>query len=493
MIKEQVIYTNIARGILKEIRKSIRNILVDEESLNKEERILLHFLFNWFRQRLGYRLISDEFEHVYNDGWLPTYKNKPVTEGPSFFAKPFVVEAVLMAKQNHLLLDMDRTEIWSILKEFLSDNKLSDNNYKNVLYLYYCLFFYNADLLRVQRCKHKIIRLVQVVRSMVGEDILHEVYKNIVAMMSKEDRTALQMNFRGKNTHTLQENVHNLQNEFFPYEDLALSYENWKKDKEAQSTLLSRSLFYSLCIRLNRNDISTKRLIVSLIYYWYYGFVEGHYVNIIFDGLHGAFGEEEKKLIIRLFSVEEDKDTLKYFSAQYGVYCSERGIQEQDRISLLRSTSLQKKNANKENLQEKPQPATSYRLWLPKGFDAEHIKYLSELVHSKLKLIEPEFKLYLTYFLGGDGTAPSAERLIQWKGNRGTLKCFLSSLYPPHSHIWQSVVDSFKVTSKGKFIPLTKSESLSNYSEKTAKQDAGEEIVAKIGECIKEAKNAIIK
>ena len=121
---------------------------------------------------------------------------------------------------------------YNAFKEFSDNSKLSDNNYKNVLYLYYCSFFYNADLLRGQRCKHKIIRLVQVIRLIVTEGILHKVYEDITMGVPEKDRIALQKHFHGKNTHTLQENIHNLQHEFFPYEDLVLSYEEWKKEKK---------------------------------------------------------------------------------------------------------------------------------------------------------------------------------------------------------------------------------------------------------------------
>lgn len=493
MIKEQAIYINITRGILKEVRKSIRKISVDEESLNKGERILLHFLFDWFSQRFGYALIADEFEYAYNNGWLPIYKNESTEEGSSSFTKPFILKAVSIAIRNHLLSNMDRSEIRSTLKEFSDNRKLSDNNYKNVLYLYYCSFFYNADLLRGQRCKHKIIRLVQVIRLIVTEGILHKVYEDITMGVPEKDRIALQKHFHGKNTHTLQENIHNLQHEFFPYEDLVLSYEEWKKEKEAQPALLNRSLFYSLCIRLDDNDISTKRLMVSLIYYWYYGFVEGHYVNIIFDGLHGAYGGEEKKLIIRLFSLENDKDVLKYFSAQYGIYCSEREIPPKDQIPFLIPTQLRKKNDDKVKSQEMPQTAISHQLSPPKDFDAEHINYLVGLVSSELKLISEDFKPYLTYFLGGKGIAPSAEKLIQWKGNRGTLKYFFSSLYQKGDQIWNAVANSFQVISKKKFRSLTSSVSFSNYSKEKAQEDAGQDMVAKIDKCIQKAKNATTK
>lgn len=493
MIKEQAIYLNITRGILKEVRKSIRKISVDEKSLSKGERILLHFLFDWFSQRFGYALIADEFEYAYNNGWLPIYKNKSSKEDSSFFTKPFILKAVPIAIRNHLLSNMDRSEIWLTLKEFGNNSKLSDNSYRNVSYFYYCLFFYNADLLMDQKYEHKIIRLIQVIKLIINQGTLYKVYEDIIKNVSMEDRTALQRHFHGKNTHTLQENIHNLQHEFFPYEDLVLSYEEWKKEKEAQPALLNRSLFYSLCIRLDNNDISTKRLMVSLIYYWYYGFVEGHYANVIFDGLHGVYGCEEKKLIIRLFSLENDKDVLKYFSAQYSIYCSEREIPEKDQIPFLMPTQLRERIDDKVKLQEMPQTVISHQLSFPEGFDAEHIKYLVGLVSSELKLIEADFKPYLTYFLGGEGSAPSPEHLIQWKGNRGTLKYFFSSLYKKGAQIWNAVTNSFQVISKKKFRSLTSSVSFSNYSKEKAQEDAGQDMVAKIDKCIQEAKNATIK
>ena len=493
MIKEQGIYNNITRGVLKELRKSTRKVSVNGGSLSKEELMLLHFLFKWFRQRFGYGLITDEFENAYNNGWLPQYINRETSKSVSPFTKPFILEAIKMAKYNRLLSNISEVEIGSILKEFFSNSKMTNDNYKNVLYLYYCLFFFNADLLMDQKYEHKIIRLIQVIKLIINQGTLYKIYEDTTKNVSIEDRAALQRHFHCQNTHTLQENVHNLQHEFFPYEDLVLSYENWKKEKEAQPILLSRSLFYSLCIRLDKKDISTKRLTVSIIYYWYYGFVEGHYINTIFDGLHGAYGSEEKKLIIRLFSLENDKDILKYFSAQYGIYCSERKIPENEQISFLRPTHLQKKNASQVKMQENPQFAISHRLSLPEDFDKEHIAYLVELVHSRLKLIKPEFKPYLTYFLGGEGSAPTAEKLIQWEGNRGTLKYFLSTLYQKGTHIWKTVTNSFQVISKNEFISLTSNESLSSYSKKKAEVDAGQDMITKIDECIKEAKNASIK
>ncbi len=493
MIKEQGIYNNITRGVIKEICKSRRKISVNEESFSKAERILLHFLFNWFRQRFGYGLIANEFENAYNNGWLPTYKNKSATEGTSFFTKPFIIKAISMAKQHHLLSNMDGSEIWLALKEFLNDSKLSGNNYKNVLYLYYCFFFYNTDLLTNQKYEHKVIRLIPIIKSIINQGILHQVYEDVTKNISSGDKATLQKHFHGQNTHTLQENIHNLRHEFFPCEDLVLSYEEWKKEKEAQPALLNRSLFYSLCIRLAQNNISTKRLVVSLIYYWYYGFVEGHYINTIFDALHGVYGDEEKKLIIRLLSLENDKDVLEYFSTQYGIYCSKKNMAENEQIPFLRPTKLQKKDTFQAKMQEKPHFAMQYRLSAPKDFNEKRITYLVGLVHSELKLIEAEFKPYLAYFLGGRGVTPSAENLIQWKGNRGTLKYFFSSLYKKGAHIWNAVANSFQVQSNGKIISLTGSESFSNYWGKKVEEDIGQDMAAKIDKCIQEAKNATLK
>lgn len=114
-------------------------------------------------------------------------------------------------------------------------------------------------------------------------------------------------------------------------------------------------------------------------------------------------------------------------------------------------------------------------------------------MYSDLKLIGLECKPYLTYFLGGEGIAPSAEKLIQWKGNRGTLKYFFSNLYQEGAHIWNAVANSFQVIRNNKFISFRSSESFSNYSKKKAQEDAGQDMVAKIDKCIQEAKNATIK
>ena len=78
----------------------------------------MHFLFDWFSQRFGYALIADEFEYAYNNGWLPIYKNESTEEGSSSFTKPFILKAVSIAIRNHLLSNMDRSEIRSTLKNF---------------------------------------------------------------------------------------------------------------------------------------------------------------------------------------------------------------------------------------------------------------------------------------------------------------------------------------------------------------------------------------
>lgn len=80
MIKQLVIYNQIARGIFKEFYKSARDLSIDEEKLSEQERILSYFLFNWFRQRSGYGLITNEFENAHNNGWLPAYRNLEVPE-----------------------------------------------------------------------------------------------------------------------------------------------------------------------------------------------------------------------------------------------------------------------------------------------------------------------------------------------------------------------------------------------------------------------------
>lgn len=505
MIKQLVIYNQIARRIFEEFYKSARDLSIDEEKLSEQERILSYFLFNWFRQRSGYGLITNEFENAHNNGWLPAYRNLEVPEKVFPIQLKLINEAFAMVKRNHLIHTGDNFTIYlsevEAECEYEHDPKtykylqaqIAEKDYKKVSYLYYCMSFYNADLLRKNNYWKIVIHLVQIIKLMISKNIPSKVCEEITRTISAEDKAALQKHFHQAGNSTLWENTHNLWQEFFPYQDIILPYEIWKKEKEAQPSLLAKSLFYSLCIRLDGRGISQKQKLMSLIYYWYYGFVEGHYTETIFDGLHGAYGNEEQKLIIRLFSLENDKDVLKYFSVQYDIYCSEREIPEKDRISFLKPTQLQNKNADKVKMQEKAQSAISYQLKLPEGFDKEHIKYLVGLVYSDLKLIGLECKPYLTYFLGGEGIAPSAEKLIQWKGNRGTLKYFFSNLYQEGAHIWNAVANSFQVIRNNKFISFRSSESFSNYSKKKAQEDAGQDMVAKIDKCIQEAKNATIK
>lgn len=488
MVKEKGVYNKLVRECIKLFRHFMGKISLDRSSQNKEEKFLFPFLLKWLQGRCG-SLLKNEFDEVYRKkGWIPTYNERMLHNDNTipFYFMESLNKALDLIDKNHLGY-----------KEKYSPKE--EGYYKNILYAYYCLYYYNADLLFHRNIQYKIIRIFRIVEVMIKDEVLYDTYKKISVSLSPDEKNALQRNFHKENSYnTIWMAISAFQDDIISIEDIVLQYKVWKADKELNPDLLERGLFYSLCLRFSENGIREKQAFVSCIYYWYYGFVEGHYAEIIFAGLHGEYGSEEKKLLSRLLALEEDKGILKYLQKKYTIYCNKKQIPANKQIESLKTVS---DNESLDNESKNPQTTKDIPLQLEmaKGFNDGKISCLSGLL-ADLKLISVDDKIKLSYFLGSKKLSiPQKKYLIVWHGTYYSLKYFIDRYYKSRgirvaNNTWKKVCNTFIVVDKKvEAGSLSNSKSYSNLPIKKCKEQMGEDLVKFIDECIDKALNATIR
>ena len=503
MIKSKPIYSYIERNVMNSLGyKSLKKAL--SVPLRKGEEILTSFILDWLRIR--WKVIEEDFDLAYNKGWLPQYKEIKDNNNSSLL-KLFSIEyleALTTVSSNYLYNPAkDKYKQIKHANNVISTSSFTEDEYKDVLYIFYCSYFYNTDIFNLKKYKtEKIFNWVKFIKIVVKKDCMYELRKNYLRDngLEKYDK-AMRMNYQAKYRTYKDIVMTNLTEDLFSETNIGQKYAYWKSYSEAAPDTLRRSLFYSLCVRLPQRTSITfytrKRLVLRILYYWYYGIVEEHYVETIFDILHGEYGEGERNLMARLFSEknESDKTALNYFKSRYAQYCLSRNISKDKQVPILKSFNEKDDTQDNQTIYSK---APSQLGEMPNGFTMNQLKILAKLLYDgdgEISLLKTnDCKNALPYFLGAPTTSkPPSKYKIYWKKDMKSLKYFITRLYDTKKMhgIWKTTSAIFLVLSKGKYREIKSVQSLSNLSSTGAQGYLNIDTRIKdfIDKCITEAKN----
>lgn len=452
-IKEIPVYCDIATKCTETYRKYMRKVCLSEMPQNDEERYLLPFLLKIAKGRYG-SVLRHEFEYLYENNWLPKWNDK--------------MKSNISISQNMLSNIILGTEL--INKYFLDTkekcNPASEAGYKKVLFTYYCSLFYNTDLLSSKNIQYKMMRHFRLVNLMVKDGVLFNIYEELLSTHTDAIKEGFQGAFHKELSHiSTEEALINFHNDVLSLEDIVLRYDDWKSYYEMNSTLLQRKLYHSLHLRTTCRNLNERLLFTGFLYYWHYGFNQANYTDIIFNGLHGAYGNNHKNSISRLFAVEKDKKAMKYFQKKYKSYCIRRGIPKENQITILLNSELPQSPTEEAPIKGN----NSCRLDSPDGWNKEMINTLF-LSLADNQIINKDSMSNLKYFLGFKHDSTNfTEKVIDWYGTRNSLKYFISLLYNSKvpNGTWKAVQQRFTVKSKGKQMQLTNIKSLTNLSWET--------------------------
>lgn len=469
-IKEIPIYCDIARRGVEAFRTCMRKVSLAKTPQNNEERFLLPFLLKIIKGRCG-TVVRNEFDYLYANNWLPKWEEK---------MKPDISPVIMC----DLMLG---TEI--VDKHFLDNkekcNPLSEDGYKKMLFRYYCLDFFNADLLYSKNIQYKMMRFFRLVNLMVKENVLFNIYEEALSTHSDAIRDSFQNTFHKELSNaSIGDGLINFHNNVLSLEDIVLRYDDWKSYSEMNPQRLQRRLYYSLCLRTTCKTLNEKLLFSSFLYYWHYGFNQANYTDIIFDGLHGEYGNDQKSNISRLFAVEKDKKVMKYFQKKYKGYCIRRGIPKESQITILLNSKLPQSPTEEVPIKDN----NSCRFNRPNGWNKEMINTLvMSLVDNQI--IDKDSISNLKQFLGFKHDSTSfTEKVIDWYASRSSLKYFICELYNQDvpRGIWLAVLEKFTVKVHGGQQMLTSS--LASLSRKAYTKGIGNDEKNIIDKCISDAK-----
>lgn len=476
MVKTKPLYSYIEREFMnsfsyKSLKKALRT------PLQRGEEILTSFILDWLHIR--WRVIEEEFDLAYNKGWLPQYKEVRSNQSSSFldlFSIEYL-EALKTVSSNNLYNSAkDKYKQLKHANNIISTDSFTEDEYKDVLYIFYCLYFYNTDILNLKKYKtDKIFNWVKFIKIVVEQNYMHELCKKYLCNngLEKYDK-AIKINYQ-TNDRTYKDIVMiSLTENFFPETNIGQKYSYWKSYSEASYDTLKRSLFYSMYVRLPQKNsmLSYKRksLILKLLYYWYYGIVEEHYAETIFDILHGEYGDGERDLMARLFAEknESDKTVLNYFKRRYAQYCLSKNISQDKQVPILKSSNKKDGTQDNQTIYSKAPLQLSK---MPDGFTINKLQYLAKLLYDgngKISLLATiESKNALPYFLGAPTTPkPPSNYQISWNKDMKSLKYFITRLYDTNTMhgVWKITREAFLIFSKGKLREINSAQSLSNLS-----------------------------
>lgn len=449
-IKEIPIYCDISTKCTETFRKYMRTVCLSKTPQNDEERYLLPLLLKIVKGRYG-SVVRNEFNHLYENNWLPKWNDKMKS---NFSMSQNILSNLILGAEliNKYFLDT---------KE--KCNPDSEDGYKKVLFRYYCSLFYNTDLLSSKNIQYKMMRYFRLVNLMVKDDVLFNIYEKVLSTHPDFIKEGFQNTFHKELSHISTEDaLLNFHNDVLSLEDIVLRYDDWKSYYEMNSTLLQRKLYHSLHLRTTCRNLNERLLFASFLYCWHYGFNQANYTDIIFNGLHGAYGNDQKSSISRLFAVEKDKKAMKYFQKKYKSYCIKREIPKESQITILINSGLPQSPTEEAPIKGN----NSYRLDRPDGWNKDMINTLvSSLV--KNLIIDEDSVSNLKYLLGFNHDSVNfTEKVIDWYGTRNSLKYFISSLYKTGltSGTWRVVQQRFTVKSRGKQMQITSIDSLANLS-----------------------------
>ena len=330
-----------------------------------------------------------------------------------------------------------------------------------------------------------MMRHFRLVNLMVKDGVLFNIYEELLSTHTDAIKEGFQGAFHKELSHiSTEEALINFHNDVLSLEDIVLRYDDWKSYHEMNSTLLQRKLYHSLHLRTTCRNLNERLLFASFLYCWHYGFNQANYTDIIFNGLHGAYGNDQKNSISRLFAVEKDKKAMKYFQKKYKSYCIKREIPKESQKTILINSGLPQSPTEEAPIKGN----NSYRLDRPDGWNKDMINTLvMSLVDNQI--IDKDSISNLKQFLGFKHDSTSfTEKVIDWYASRSSLKYFICELYNQDvpRGIWLAVLEKFTVKVHGGQQMLTSS--LASLSRKAYTKGIGNDEKNIIDKCISDAK-----
>ena len=339
----------------KILRSLVGQVSKTRSPQNKEEHFAL-FLLEWLRRQIDYATLVENFTEAYENGMFAPYtKENELLDEMEFIniVEDIRGEFIGISK----LLERIHMLVWkdSVLGLVNGEKQLSEEQYKNLLFLKYCYNFLYWDKLFPRKCKiieYHILRNVRLLRLVVEDDYLLKQAR--INVKSRSKKPVNEAAFKGVSPKPFQlGNFNNLKsffNNYFFIHDVNLEYASWKDNILGQVNFKER-LLHSLYIRPHSGseycNISKSRFklgtpycekiqqIITSLYYWYYGVIEGYYADVLFDILHSGKGSYKEKVLRRLISLNQDVEIHNFLCERYKHYCKRNDISKSCEISLL--------------------------------------------------------------------------------------------------------------------------------------------------------------
>lgn len=424
--KEKLIHINIFHSTYQYIFNLIKNQRLTA-SLSTDEVFLLSFLSDWFKKRSDRDVIKDEFDTFLDKGWFPKFN-----------------------KSYEIPLDEEYCVTMQLNKE---------GYYRNLEDSYFKFFSNTIRSPYVWDCHPKnMVKLVNILKDVISNDIVNKNFNNITEQRSfrlHRDFLLQKYHHDGKPDEVYAWNtMQRVIIDTFPVEDIILPYTQWKFNVELNPERLKQGLFYSLFYNLPKDE-NRANMIITQLYHKYYGFVEGHYFDIIFEGLHGEFGAENRKLLSRLLTLIFEQKTLNHFKERYERYCDKNGIPYGKRLKPLLNFSLAAKS-QPITMEEYPQPIQSKKSQT--SLSEEQLCFLVNLLtktgnytHPLLQPDSNDTNKFLNFLGVRNKFASNKKYKIRWNDNIDSLKYFIYKLYEGRKvspGTWKDVANLFMAYSK---------------------------------------------
>lgn len=90
-----------------------------------------------------------------------------------------------------------------------STNKfqISETDYKKILFIYYCMHFYNTDLLQKRGIESKFVFINKIISNIVKKEIVSNVYEEASKDISEKTKLSIQRNFHKSFSDSVWESI----------------------------------------------------------------------------------------------------------------------------------------------------------------------------------------------------------------------------------------------------------------------------------------------
>ena len=432
----------------------------DRIPLDEEEHFAL-LLYRWLKAQAGYDTLLENFEEAYEKGLIASFidiDEKLDDEEWEHIVEDLRGEFIGLSALNGLGRKCS-VPLWKAMQLLLDGKKrLSKEEYKTLLFLKYCYNFWYWEKTDFKGSDFMILCGVRLLKTAMKDDyLLQEARSRVKSTLKKtfdEDdykviahRSSLRGNFN---------NLKNFFNDFFFINDIDLDYSVWKENIAGDANFKGH-LLHSLYIRLHNRaeyfnlskdafrlgtpDYERVRQIITSLYYWHYGLVEGHYADLLFDIIHSDKITVKKKTLIRLLSLKQDIAVHNFLQKKYVDYCRRNKIPKEREFPVLSSCIYYK---------------------LPEGFlsgkagqdENDYFNDVNLTVREKIQqlfesLVDNRFienteniLLVLAYRFTGM-SKPSPCEPIVWHGTKNDLFYLVKQLAPDSSKIWKKTESFF--------------------------------------------------